>query len=92
VHFIHLDDFDTRSGADGFNRLAMGFDPVVDGNVAALQEPANGTETEAFKVKLECLPLGLLADPSVLDSMSVPARLTFVPLPCFDDAVFGTIG
>jgi hypothetical protein len=70
----------------------MCLDPIVDGNMAALQKPANRPETEAFKVKLERLPLGLRAYAPVLDGMPIPARLAFVPLPCLDDAVFGTIG
>ena len=69
----------------------MGLDPVVDGNMAAIQKPANRPETEAFKVKLERFPLGFRAYPPVLDSMPIPARLAFIPLPCFDDAVFGAI-
>jgi hypothetical protein len=59
VSFIQLDDFDASGGANGLKGLAMRLNPVVNGNVAAIQEPANGPETEAFKVKLECLPLSL---------------------------------
>ena len=69
----------------------MCLNPVVDGNVAAIQKPANGAETETFKVKLERLPLRLWAYAPVLDSMSIPTRLTFIPLPSLDDAVFGAI-
>jgi hypothetical protein len=69
----------------------MRLDPVVDSNVAAIQEPANGPETEAFKVKLERLPLSLGAYLPVLDGMPIAARLTFIPLPCFDDAIFAAI-
>ena len=92
MHFIHLDHFNTRSGANGLNGLAMRLDPVVDGNMAAFQEPANGTETKPFKVKLERLPLGLWAYPAILDCMPIPTRLASIALPFFDDAVFAAIG
>ena len=92
MHLVHLVHFDTRGRADGINGFAMRLDPVVDGHMAAFQEPANGTKAKPFKVKLEHLPLGRRTYPSVLDSMPIPTRLTFISLPFFDDAVFAAIG
>ena len=56
MHLIQLDDFDANGRTDGLNGFAVRLDPVVDGDVADLQEPADGAEAEAFKVKLERLP------------------------------------
>ena len=92
MHLIHLDHFNTSGRANGLNGLAMRPDPVVDGNMAAFQEPANGTEAEPLKVKLERLPLGLWAYPAILDCMPIPTRLASIALPFFDDAVFAAIG
>jgi hypothetical protein len=92
MHFIHLDHINTRSGANGLNGLAMRLDPVVDGDMAAFQEPANGTEAEPLKVKLERLPLGRQACPPILDSMPIPTRLASMALPFLDGAVFPSIG
>jgi hypothetical protein len=41
VHFIHFDDFNASSRMNGLNGLAMRLDPVIDGNMAAFQKPAN---------------------------------------------------
>jgi hypothetical protein len=57
VHFAHLDHIKTGSGVDGLS-IAVRPNPVVDGNAAAFQEPANGMETKPYKVKLGYLPLG----------------------------------
>ena len=92
MHFVHLDQINASSRADGLNGLAMRPDPVVDGNMAAFQEPPNGTEAKPFKVKLERLPLGCRAYPSILDSMPIPTRFTSIALLLFDDAVFAAIG
>jgi hypothetical protein len=92
VHFVHLDHINTRSRANGLNGLAMRLDPIVDGNMAAFQEPTNGTEAEPFKVKLERLPLGPWAYPPILDSVPIPTRLTPVSLLPFDYAIFAAIG
>jgi hypothetical protein len=92
MHLVHLDHFDTRGRADGINGFAMRLDPVVDGHMAAFQEPANGSEAKPLKVKLERLPLGLWAYPPVLDSIPVPTRLASIALPFLDDAVFAAIG
>jgi len=43
VHFIQSDHINAGSGADGPNGPAIRLDPVVGGNVAALQDPAAGT-------------------------------------------------
>jgi hypothetical protein len=59
MHLVHLDHFNARSRADGINGFAMRLDPVVDGYMAAFQEPPNGTEIKPFKVKLKRLLLGL---------------------------------
>lgn len=76
MHFIHLDHFNTGSRADGPNGIAMCLDPVVDGNMAAFQEPANGTKTKPFKVKLERLPLsGRTYPPSILTVCLYPQDL-----------------
>jgi hypothetical protein len=70
----------------------MRLDPVVDGHMAAFQEPANGPETEPLKVKLERLPLGRRAYPQILDRMPIPTRLAPIALPFLDDAVFPASG
>jgi hypothetical protein len=58
---------------------------------AAIQEPANGTETQAFKVQLQGIPLGRRAYPALLDGVPIPARLALMaPLP-FGYAIFGAI-
>ncbi len=61
MHLIQFDDFDASGRADGLNGFAIRLDPVVDGDMADLQESANRTEAETFKVKLERLPFGLRA-------------------------------
>ena len=92
MHLIHLDHLNASGRADGLNGLAMCLDPVVDGNMAAFQEPANGTKTKPFKVKLERLPLGCRAYPPILDSIPIPTGFTSISLFFFDDAVFAAIG
>ena len=91
MHFVHLDQINASGRADGLNGLAMRPDPVVDGNMAAFQEPANRTETQAFKVQLQGLPLGRRVYPALLDGMPIPARLPLMPLPAFDYAIFTAI-
>ena len=69
----------------------MCLDPVVDGNVAAFQEPGNRAETQAFKVQLQGFPFGCRAHPTLLDGMPVSARLALMALLPFDYAIFGAI-
>jgi len=91
VHLVHFNHFDTRRRADGLNRLAMRSNPVVHGDMATFQEPANGAEAQPLKVQLQGFALGRRAYPALLDSVPVPARLAFVPLFPFDYAVFAAI-
>jgi len=60
--------------------------------MAALQEPANRTETQAFKVQLQGLALGRRVDPALLDGVPVSARLALMALLPFHYAIFGAIG
>jgi hypothetical protein len=91
VHLVHFNHLNASRRADALNGLAVRPDPVVHGNMAAPQEPANRTETQAFKVQLQGFPLGCRAHPAPLDSVPVPARLALMALLPFDYAIFGAI-
>jgi hypothetical protein len=90
MHLIEFDDLNAGGGANGFNGLAIGLDPVINCNMTAVQESTNGTKTQAFKVKLERLPLNRWIDASVTDRMSITTRLTVVTLPAFRHPIFST--
>jgi|GEM_PF-2012702 len=93
MHLIEFDDVNARGRANGFNGLAIGLDPVIDCNMAAVQESANGTKTQTFKVKLERLPLNRRMDASVTDRMPIATGLTvvtLVTLPAFRHPIFST--
>jgi hypothetical protein len=91
MHFIHFDDLNAGGRANGLNGFAIGLDPVIDRYVTAVQDSANGTKTQAFKVKLERLPLNRWINASVTDRMSIIASLTAVTLPAFRHPIFSAI-
>jgi len=90
MHFIHFGDLNAGGRANGLNGLAIGIDPVIDRHMAAVQESSNGPKTQAFKVKLERLPLNGWIDASVTDCMSIITSLTAVTLPAFRHPIFST--
>ncbi|MEF3074701.1 hypothetical protein V2P20_06665 [Methylobacter sp. Wu1] len=87
---IHFDDLNAGGRANGFNGLVVGLDPVIDRHMTAVQDSTNGTKTQAFKVKLERLPLNGWIDASVTDGMSIITNLTAVTLPAFRHPIFST--
>jgi hypothetical protein len=91
VHLVHFNHLNAGSRADRLNRLAVRPDPVVHGHMTALQEPANGAETQALKVQLQGFALGRRGYPAPLDGVPVSARLALMALFAFHYAIFGTI-
>jgi hypothetical protein len=90
MHLIKFNDLNAGGRANGFNGLAIGLDPIIDRHMAAVQESTNGPKTQAFKVKLERLPLNRRIDASVTDCMPIAAGLTVVTLPAFRHPIFST--
>ena len=90
MHLIEFDDLNAGGRANGFNGLAIGLDPVIDCHMTAVQDSTNGPKTEAFKVKLERLPLNRWVDTSVTDRMPIITNLTAVTLPAFRHPIFST--
>jgi hypothetical protein len=90
LHPIEFDDLNASGSANGLNGFAIGLDPVIDRHMTVVQESTNGAKTQAFKVKLERLPLNCWMDAPATDRMSITTRLTVVTLPAFRHPIFGT--
>jgi hypothetical protein len=90
MYLIEFDDLNAGGRANGCNGLTIGLDPVIDRHMTAVQNSTNGTKTQAFKVKLERLPLNRRIDALVTDCMSIITSLTLVTLSAFRHPIFST--